>query len=47
MIYTVNDVAEWIVIAIIVLGFILAFVWVRSWLSDRFGYDPLDRWKKK
>jgi len=45
--YSVNDVAEWSVIAIIVIGFIMAFVRVRNWWWDRFGNDPLDRWKKK
>jgi hypothetical protein len=47
MIYTVNDVTEWIVVGIIVIGFVFAFVWVRDWLSERFGYDHVDRLKKK
>ncbi|HUT39113.1 MAG TPA: hypothetical protein VMW77_07425 [Methanoregula sp.] len=37
MIYSVNDGAERFVIAIIVFGFILAFVRVRNWWCDRSG----------
>jgi len=47
MIYTMNDVAVWIVVGIIVIGVVFAFVWIRDWLSDRFGYEPLDQLKKK